>query len=222
MKCNNSKIIDVFITKIKEIPNDATLIKINSLPVGMLTKSNRYMRWQDKMSYLAGRVLLNEALIFNGFEDFSLDEIKFSKYGRPFFDHFFDFNISHSGEYVVCALGLDNKIGIDIEQHKNVELNFMKSILTKQEFNSVTRFKNTLKVQEKFYELWTKKESVMKADGRGLSIPIKEVFFEDNSSIINLREKKWFLEKIKICNDYSAYIANSFEEIIIRKNYFDF
>lgn len=52
------------------------------------------------------------------------EEIKFiyNEYGKPFVQKFsdFHFNISHSGEWVVCATANSN-VGIDIERVSDIE-----------------------------------------------------------------------------------------------------
>lgn len=52
------------------------------------------------------------------------EEIKFiyNEYGKPFVQNFsdFHFNISHSGEWVVCATANSN-VGIDIERVSDIE-----------------------------------------------------------------------------------------------------
>lgn len=83
-----------------------------------------------------------------------------SKYGRPFLvdnPWNIDFNISHSGEYVVMAISYTIKIGIDIEQ-----LNY--DIIPSQIANIV--FSETEKKWvgdniKKFFNIWTKKEAML-------------------------------------------------------------
>ena len=78
----------------------------------------KYRRWQDAHAYLYGKLLLKEAISQLGF-DHSLEFMQKTKYGKPYFkNNDFGFNISHSGEYIVCVISTDEKqnLGIDIEE----------------------------------------------------------------------------------------------------------
>lgn len=74
----------------------------------------------------------------------------------------YDYNISHSNEYVILALTKNYKIGIDIEYiNENIDIDELGGIFfseTEQEF---------VKSIEDFYIIWTKKESFIKALGTG-------------------------------------------------------
>lgn len=66
------------------------------------------------------------------------EEIKFiyNEYGKPFVQNFsdFHFNISHSGEWVVCATANSN-VGIDIERVSDIEaLKLANEFFSEEEF----------------------------------------------------------------------------------------
>ncbi len=120
------------------------------------------------------------------------------------------FNISHSGEWVVCAL--DNKpIGIDVEQmSKQRTLDIANNggydkLFTKMEKDYLTNSqnnhpKNNLSnnlhdtITERFYRLWTLKESYLKAIGTGLSQSLQSFSIE----VINAHEARlWLADKLQ-------------------------
>lgn len=87
--------------------------------------------------------------------------VAMDEHGKPYFaDHpDWHFSISHSGDFAVCALD-DVPIGVDLEQHRPLDTERLaKRYLGISE--PLTR--------EKFFSLWTKKESYLKAVGIGLS-----------------------------------------------------
>lgn len=96
--------------------------------------------------------------------------IKYNQYGRPFIDRLLnvDFNISHSGDYVVMIIARNAKVGIDIEEYKqNInprEIGY--SVFSESEQNLVG---NNV---DKFLVLWTKKEALIKAYGTGFGSDI--------------------------------------------------
>src|ERR1044072_5638420 len=74
------------------------------LPAELQQKNLRYKQWRDRLLHLAGKLLLLEALQQFGFNSGCLQLLKYNKYNRPYIPGNIDFNISHSGNYVVCAI----------------------------------------------------------------------------------------------------------------------
>jgi 4'-phosphopantetheinyl transferase len=107
-------------------------------------------------------------------------EIKF-EYGafqKPFLKNTpgLHFNVSHSNEYWAVALTWKGEVGFDIE-FKNPNLDFIQLARTfchpeELEFLKSGNGQNRM---GRFYQLWSAKESVIKMDGRGLSMPVKEL-----------------------------------------------
>jgi 4'-phosphopantetheinyl transferase len=133
------------------------------------SKIERFKNEQDKLRSLIGNVLVRSIIIKRiGIENSSIKFIK-NKNGKPYLHGFpnFQFNISHSGEYVVCAID-DKPIGIDIEEIKPLNYIYIaKKIFTEKEI------KYLLNCDEKdelsrFYEVFTLKESFVKCIGEGL------------------------------------------------------
>lgn len=81
------------------------------------------------------------------------------------------FNISHSGDYAVCAVS-DCEIGIDIEKIKPVNMRTAEKFATDGEKEYIYSCKNG------FFEIWTLKEAYFKCIGTGLGKEIKNVCFE--------------------------------------------
>lgn len=96
-----------------------------------------------------------------------LPKVEFTKdiYSRPFIyglSDTIDFNISHSGEYVVMVIGHNVKVGIDIELiNSKVDLfDLAPIVFSKSECRLITDV-------SKFFILWTKKEAMLKCIGHG-------------------------------------------------------
>jgi 4'-phosphopantetheinyl transferase len=106
------------------------------------------------------------------------DNISFGKnpYGKPYLKDYpnFNFNISHSGDFVVCAID-NNPIGVDIEEIKYMEYeDIAKNFFTTDEFDYITK-NDSYSSLSRFYEIWTLKESFIKCCGRGLAMPLKSL-----------------------------------------------
>ncbi|MBO0999169.1 4'-phosphopantetheinyl transferase superfamily protein [Bacillus sp. SD075] len=93
-----------------------------------------------------------------------------NSFGKPFLSKYpmFHYNISHSGEYVVCAMH-DAEVGVDIEKIGPFDLQLAKGFFTEEEYKQVLEAEDGL---SSFYDIWTLKESYIKAIGKGLSIPL--------------------------------------------------
>lgn len=94
-------------------------------------------------------------------------------YGKPYFPGYPEiyFNLSHTAGCVCCALA-DAPVGVDVEQcrpRKNLE-----RIVGRFSAGEQKLWQETPEAmrQQLFFALWVLKESCVKADGRGLRIPL--------------------------------------------------
>ena len=179
---------------------------MTTIPSSFHKKITAYRYWEDQYASLFGKILLKNLLVANGYEDTILSYLKYNEYGKPFIDEPVCFSISHSGNMVVCALVNNSEIGIDIELLKKIDILPFKNVFTENEWETITESVDSLKT---FYTLWTKKESVIKADGRGLSIPLHNVSIETKIAVIHEyhQKKLWHLNEVPIDHNYSSYLS---------------
>lgn len=76
----------------------------------------------------------------------------------------FYFNLSHSGEYVICAVSRD-AVGADIQQVKEVQLNIAKRFFLPGECEALERSDDP---NQLFCQMWAMKESYVKYTGKGI------------------------------------------------------
>lgn len=85
------------------------------------------------------------------------------------------FSVSHSGNVGVCAVGRDHPVGIDVEQIRTgVEDTLASRVCTPNERAALARIAAQGRPAA-FFTLWTHKEALVKADGRGLSLPVATI-----------------------------------------------
>jgi 4'-phosphopantetheinyl transferase len=183
------------------------------LPEPMRTEVAKFHGWEDRQARLFGRLLLLEGLQEFGYSRDVLAAVFRDEFGRPNLDKAVDFNLTHSGGYVACALTADGKVGIDIEKIVPINIGDFDQCLTSEECGRIWKYSEPLK---KFFEFWTQKESVLKADGRGLSIPMSEILINENKA--RLFMDSWFFQRIEIAPGYVCHLATNIEnpEIIVR------
>jgi len=123
-----------------------------------------------------------------------------------------EFNVSHSGDYVLIGVTTGTPCGVDIERPnprvKQKEIAGRYFCPKEVEWLDRTR--------QGFLRLWTMKESIIKAVGRGLSIPLSDVDVTDvaegKTSIMTLRtadleSQTLWLKELDIVEDYAAAVA---------------
>ncbi|AXG72402.1 4'-phosphopantetheinyl transferase sfp [Kordia sp. SMS9] len=192
----------VYYTKCEQLPSHSFEKGVSLLPKKMQERLRKYTRWQDAHSFLYGKLLLKEAISQFGYNE-SLECLQKNKYGKPYFvNSDFGFNISHSGEYIVCAISTDEKqnLGIDIEEIKPLIMEGFKKVFSIEE-------KKQIKTYDNFYTFWTRKEAIVKADGRGLYIPLNTI--NTLSLSVMLENKKYNLYPVDIDENYIIYMATS-------------
>lgn len=147
---------------------------------------DRFRLEDDKKRTVAGEMLARKAI--SEWCNVSAESIKFDKneYGKPFAVGLaVEFNISHSGDYVVCAVD-DKPVGIDVEKIRPIDLSVAKHICTEEELiylfghipcDNEFCYTSDEIVLVRFFELWTKKEACEKCIGNGL---LKSELLSDN------------------------------------------
>ena len=171
------------------------------LPREMIERAGKFRRWQDSQAYLLSKFLLAEGIKDCGFTEHALEKMQYTEYGRPYLSPDFDFNISHSGKHIVCAISKLYKVGIDVEEIHPIDLADFANQFTEHE---LSRIKNATNQNAEFFRYWTIKEAVIKADGRGLSLPLTNVFIDIHAHV---EGAQWHFYKIDIDPGYMAHLA---------------
>ena len=172
------------------------------LSEAMRNKILAYKGWQDRQSRILGKWLLLR-LIAHFKLDLSLADIKYTEFNKPYFTGF-NFSTAHSGEMVICAGDINGDIGIDIEKIQPIVLEDYQEQLTKNEWAFI---QNTTESIDAFYQIWTKKEALLKAIGRGVDIEFN--LLDVCVDKINYDGKSYSFYPLSIAEGYIAHIATS-------------
>ena len=137
------------------------------------SKMEKFLFKEDSIRCLLGEIIARYAIskdlnIKN--EDISFKTDSFNKPYLPIADKSVLYNISHSGEWVVCIIS-DKPCGIDVELIKKADFGIAKRFFSQNEYESLMSQPEHYRTRY-FFMLWTLKESYIKADGRGLSLPL--------------------------------------------------
>lgn len=159
-----------------------------------LQKTLRYRMPDDQKRCIAGSVLLryflgDTAILDNGF-------------GKPVAENGVCFNLSHSGGWVLLAVD-DRDIGCDIESVCFVDAARMgKIVFTDRECRMVETAPDKTGV---FFDLWTKKEALLKCMGKGFHREAKSVEvcgdrFADGEITYYMKTKRFADYTVSVCS----------------------
>ena len=202
----------IFYTRIDKKLNNNTFNRyLKNLPFELQNRILKYRHWEDAQRTVLGKALLIDGLYYLGFKNYFLKDVRLSEFNKPYFDNSIDFNISHSGEFVVCAISLAGSIGIDIEEIKPIVFTELQMFFSDNECNKIEQSHNST---ISFYKYWTQKEAFLKAIGMGLHVPINEVEILDNK--ITWNNIEWFLQEIKLDERYISYLSGKSQIVHIK------
>lgn len=155
---------------------------------------------KDRLLSLAGLQLLKTGIADFSELPFSLQQLHFPEQGKPILkgEHSgINFNVSHSGDIVCCAISDNMKIGIDIEQHKEVNPNMLKKYFKTQKTD--------------FFNCWTKTEAIIKAANHGSIFNIQDIQLEQEGG--HYQNSFWYSYELDILSqqdkEYTCHIACS-------------
>jgi 4'-phosphopantetheinyl transferase len=198
----------------RRLNNDTFNYYLKKLPFSFRIAILRYRHWEDAQRSLLGKALLLDGLHYLGLKQYFLEDLKVSRLKKPYFDDSIDFNISHSGEFIVCAVSLHGNAGVDIEEIKQLVIEEFEMYFSTNEWNQIMRSPDSV---TSFYKYWTQKEAFLKAIGMGLTVPIKDVEIFDNKIIWENNE--WFIQEIKLDKKCIAHLCRNTpsDGLIIKK-----
>ena len=116
----------------------------------------------------------------------------YEKKGKPYLREYpLFFNLSHSGEYVVCAVS-DREIGVDIQKCSGMNImRIAKRFFSEEECRALEACATEEERRHFFFRLWVRKEAYGKFLGEGISGVVSANLLPDESLSIAERELLW-------------------------------
>ena len=149
-------------------------------------------------------------------------EFDYERYGKPFLSKprtNLRFNLSHSGDLMVIALCLDQPIGVDIEKEdpQFPVMEIAARFFCESEQRTLAQLEGERRWRA-FFQIWTAKEAVLKANSLGLSLepskvevalsPLRLTRIEESEGADNSR---WHLSALLLEAGYSGALAVTME-----------
>ena len=190
----------------------------NVLSQEELNRHNRFHFAEDRRMFLYSHSLLRRLLA--SYLNQLPGEIQFSytEHNKPYLETSdqqtgIEFNLSHSGEAVLIGITKGLPVGVDVE--KMEPLPDMDQIAARffsdREQSDLSTLSGSAKMAA-FYHCWTRKESVIKASGEGLSMPLDSFRVsllpgEPARVIESVDDRQWMLLDINPGNGFAAAAA---------------
>lgn len=178
----------VHIWRIDLAPPSADLLQLRTL----LTESereraDRFLAEKHRGRFIVGRARMRQILGKYVEQSPSNVELYFENLGKPYFadpvlHEKFQFNFSNSSNIAICAVTLRQPVGVDVERIRPMSdmLGLARRYFAESE--TAALFAQVESQQSAaFFRLWTRKEAWLKAIGKGLTFPLRdvEVSFDD-------------------------------------------
>lgn len=189
------------------------------LSVQEKTHAKKFINTYLSEKYIISHGVLRYLLAFYTKNNPQTIEYEKNQFGKPFLKNnvsLIQFNMSHSKDYAAYILALDCQVGIDIEwKGKNIDVQELTNfVLTAEEAIIFKKLKSDEKLNI-FYNVWAKKEAILKAFGQGLSysmnqLEIMNVMANNNVHYI-INNTKFYCSELTNINCYSGAVAIAHE-----------
>lgn len=202
----NNTVVHIFYIQQAEELTDALFEKfLLRLPENFQTEIRNYKHKEPGQASLIGKIILQyglERLNLN----YSLHDILIGEKDRLFLNDTIDFNISHSGDFVICAIAQQAKVGIDIEKHRSLDVHLFRKYFDDKEWNEIQQSVDKLHT---FFDLWSIKESAIKCDGRGVEVLSKTHKQYIDVSQITCDTVIFYYQQLAIAGNYSCCVCSN-------------
>ncbi|MGH8169444.1 MAG: 4'-phosphopantetheinyl transferase family protein [Steroidobacteraceae bacterium] len=215
--------IDLWCTYISEIGDDSLLSHYDALlSAEERAKQGRFVFARDRRRFLVTRALVRTVLSrYTGVQPrdwvFSAGAHGRPAISAPRIAAALEFNISHSADLVLLGVTADLTLGVDTESiaARAADIEGLDRYFAPQESAALLALPQGER-RRRFFELWTLKESYIKARGMGLAIPLDAFRFElpgERGLALRMRPdlgdspRSWRLWQLTLRGDYLAAVC---------------
>lgn len=182
-------------------------------------RAARFRFTRDRERFVAARGLLREILSL--YLDVEAVQLSFGygTNGKPSLAAYgaLRFNVSHSLDTVLIAVAYKREIGVDIEHvHDYVAVEEIAStVFSTPERHALSRIDSEAR-RMAFLQFWTRKEAYIKADGRGVSLPLEHIDVSAPTNSVAALDKAtgewrvltdWRLQTLAVSPDHAVSLA---------------
>ena len=122
------------------------------------------------------------------------------------------FNLSHSKDWVAFAFAENGQLGLDMEPYRNYPqaIDIASRFFSAEEASMLEGLDDDSERDRRFFDLWTRKEALIKATGKGLSLPLNRFFVGlDESFVDDGCGNYWQLQSLSLVDGYAMALCFS-------------
>lgn len=184
--------------------------QIDTLSEDEISRFRRYRFAADQRKFAVARSSLRQILAHYSQRTPASLTFDYGSHGKPFLRHnsSLQFNVSHSGEYALCAVARQ-VVGVDIEQLRSMDHleGLIKRCLAVSEQQALTKILPNNQ-STAFLKYWTCKEAYLKATGQGISESLAAIEVDlTPPARLKLPGKPWQLQVFVPCDGYTAAVV---------------
>jgi 4'-phosphopantetheinyl transferase len=182
-------------------------------------RAARYVQQEDRLRSVITRAILRQLL--GAYLDCSPKRVNFqyNAYEKPELaaphSGLYHFNLSHSHEWIVYAIGCQAPVGIDIECiNDEVDVSSIAQRFFHPVENELIQSLTGPTQMAAFFRCWARKEALLKALGEGLFFPLDKcqvsVAPDQPAQVLSMNGQDvndWTLSDIKIADGFAAAVA---------------
>ncbi|MDZ7806122.1 MAG: 4'-phosphopantetheinyl transferase superfamily protein [Gracilimonas sp.] len=185
-------------------------------------RASKFKFSEDRERFLWGRILLKRLLGAYLDENTEAIILNSTSGGKPFLEkkehQHIQFNVSHSGNIIILGFSR-SPIGVDVEMiSRQVDIDRVsRNYFSMDERKAIDRVSEESK-EIIFFDIWTKKEAVIKGIGKGLGIPLKSFNVLDDEGHVKWKPESkastsdWYVHYVDVKPAYKAAFATSIED----------
>jgi len=212
--------VDVWSVRLDEPARTGS--EILTLSPDEIARANRFHFEKDRIHFTRCRSALRDLLA--GYLAIPAADIRFEYLtsGKPQLaaeqnPSALQFNVSHSANMALIAVGSEHRLGVDIEKIRgDVDTSALaERFFSLRERAGLQALPDHLRVPG-FFACWTRKEAFLKATGEGLSFPLEDFSVTTHPDLDPEIEeikgstdngKRWFLADLSIVDGFRATVA---------------
>lgn len=179
--------MELFWYNIKEMDGAAYDAALAMMDTARRARVKELPNEDDRKRSAAGEVLLRNAVAAHLNTTAESAPLRWDDNGKPGVegDPFY-VSVSHSGPYVVVAVG-EKVLGVDVEVIRGAEEKFMRRACSEAEMAYI-RYGDAGCFQ-RFWECWTAKEALFKLTGRGPLLTLSRLALPEGVVLDHIRER---------------------------------
>ncbi len=194
--------IKIYYCDVSKLNTENDMPEISQYRKEKLSKAKRI---SNKKQGLGAELLLNWAVKENLTNSHFPLDIKTGPYGKPYCDELpFSFSLSHSGNFSACAI-CEREIGLDIQQLSEYKENLARRSFAAQEREYIEASDDK---DMAFTQIWSMKESFIKALGTGLHTPLDSFSVMPDKFVNVGNSDRYYI--------YSVFMENCFFSVCVK------